>query len=257
MRVDLAPAVAIVTGAGRGIGKQIALELADNGAAVVVAARTLSEIEDTADRIATAGGRAVAIRTDLRQDSDIEHLIVETRDRLGTPTILVNNAAQNHHCLPRDQLQADIDELLAVNVRGVDRLARLAADTMVTESVDSGRIVNISSLIADLGVPPMTAYGATKAAIRGLTRGLAVDVAPHGITVNSISPGLTNVERIERVLANNPDGFSIDRIPVGRLAEPTEIAAACLFLVSDAASYVTGTDIRVDGGTTITAGLYS
>jgi len=146
--------------------------------------------------------------------------------------------------------------MLDVNLCGLFLLSQRVANAMLDADVDSGRIVNISSVVGHVGVPAMTVYSGTKAGVYGITWGLAAELSPHGITVNSISPGMIRVGRIENLMEEKDELYDLDRIPVGRLGDPEEIADACVFLASNRTKYVTGEDLRVDGGVVITAGLY-
>lgn len=256
MEIDLSEQTAIVTGAGRGIGETIATRFASAGADVVVAARTESELDSTVERIEEQGRRGLAIPTDLRDEAAVDALVTEATEEFGTPTILVNNAAANLAGDPIEQSVADVDTMLEVNLRGLYVLSQQFASQFIESDAEDGRIVNVSSIVGHLGVPAMTLYGGTKAGVHGITRGLATRLAPHGITVNSVSPGMTRVDRIERLMDEKADIYDLDRIPLGRLGDPADVANACAFLASPLAGYVTGEDIRVDGGVTITAGLY-
>lgn len=256
LELDLAGRTAIVTGAGRGIGAVIATRIAAAGADVVLAARTQRELEATADAVQEEGSDALVVPTDLADVDDIVHLVDETREAFGTPQILINNAAANLAADPLSQPVEDVDTMLDVNLRGLFVLSQQAANAMVDDGIESGRIVNVASVVGHVGVPAMTVYSGTKAGVYGLTRGLATELAPHGITVNSVSPGMIRIDRIERLMAEKGELYDIDRIPVGRLGRPGEIADVCAFLSSDLASYVTGADIQADGGVAITAGLY-
>lgn len=256
MEVDLTGRTAVVTGAGRGIGEEIATAFADAGADVVAAARTESEIESTVTRVEERGVEGLAVPTDLTDLDDVEALVDATLDEFGSPQILVNNAAANLAGAPLDLPVEDVDTMTDVNLRGLFVLCQRVGTAMLDADVDEGRIVNISSIVANLGVPAMTFYSGTKAGVNGLTRGLAAELSPHGITVNSVSPGMTRIERIEHLMEEKGEIYDLDRIPAGRLAEPEEIASACLYLASDHARYVTGVELPVDGGVTITAGLY-
>ena len=256
IELDLTDRTAIVTGAGRGIGAVIATRLADAGADLVLAARSEDELEATAEAVEAEGRSVAVVPTDLADVSAIEALVERTRERFGAPEILVNNAAANLAGDPLSQTVGDVDTMLAVNLRGLFLLSQRVANAMIDADVDTGRIVNVSSVAGHVGIPAMTVYSGTKAGVYGITRGLAAELAPRGITVNSVSPGMIRVERIEGLMAEKGELYDLDRIPVGRLGRPGEIADVCAFLASDLASYVTGVDLLVDGGVSITAGLY-
>lgn len=256
LELDLTDKTAIVTGAGRGIGKKIATQFGAAGADVVLAARTASEIEATAEDVEAEGVSALAVPTDLSDPDDIDTLVETTEAEFGAPEILINNAAANLANDPLEQTVGEVDTMLDVNLRGLFLLSQRVANAMLNADIDSGRIVNVSSVVGHLGVPAMTVYSGTKAGVYGITRGLAAELSPHGITVNCVSPGMIRVDRIETLMAEKGELYDLDRIPTGRLGEPEEIADACIFLASGRAEYVTGIDFRVDGGVAITAGLY-
>lgn len=258
MDIDLSGSTAIVTGAGRGIGSVIAPTLAEAGANIVAAARTASEIEATAEHVESEYGvEALAVPTDLKSFDEIDALVDEAVETFGAPDILINNAAENLPNLPPEQTLEEVDLMLETNLRAVFLLGVRFGEAFRDSSNDTGRIVNISSLTAQLGVPAMTLYSGTNAGVYGVTRGLAAEYARDGINVNAVTPGLIRIERIEQLLEDRGDEiYDLDRIPLGRLGLPQDIANACLFLSSDLAGYVTGEDIRVDGGVGFTAGLY-
>lgn len=254
--IDHTDETVIVTGAGRGIGREISYRFADAGADVVAAARTRSEIETTVEGVRERGGEGVAIPTDLRDPADIDSLVAAAVDRFGTPDVLVNNAAVHVAGDPLSRSTADIDAMFDVNLRAVFLLSQRFANAVIEGDTRGGSIVNVSSIVGHLSVPAMTAYCGTKAGVYGITRGLAGELGPHGITVNSVSPGLTRVERIERLLEEKSELYDIESIPLGRLGRPSDVANACLFLTSNLASYVTAVDLPVDGGAVRTATLY-
>ena len=258
MDVDLSDSTAIVTGAGRGIGAEIASQFAEAGADVVAAARTESEIKATARRCREEHGvEALAVPTDLKRVDDIDALLEGSIDVLGTPDVLVNNAAENLTNLPIEQPIEDVDVMLETNLRGLFLLTQRVARAFRQSDLESGRVVNVASVAGQLGVPAMTLYGGTKSGVYGITRGFAAALAGDGVTVNSVTPGLVGIERIQRLIEEKGDEFyDLDRIPLDRLGTAADIANACLFLASRNAAYVTGEDIRVDGGVAFTAGLY-
>lgn len=256
LELDLSEKTAIVSGAGRGIGRTIATHLGEAGADVVLAARTKSEIEDTARDVEAKGVSALTVPTDLSDLDDINVLVETTEAEFGAPDILINNAAANLANDPLEQPVEEVKTMLDVNFCGLFLLSQRVANAMLDADLDTGRIVNISSVVGHVGVPAMTVYSGTKAGVYGITRGLAAELSPHGITVNSISPGMIRVDRIENLMEEKDELYDLDRIPVGRLGDPEEIADACVFLASNRAKYVTGEDLRVDGGVAITAGLY-
>jgi NAD(P)-dependent dehydrogenase (short-subunit alcohol dehydrogenase family) len=258
IEIDLSGNSVLVTGAGRGLGKRIAHRFAEAGADVVGAARTESELEALAEEIeAEHGVDVLPVPTDLADVDDIQNLIESAVEAFGAPEILVNNAGANIAGPPLNHTADEIDTMLGVNVRGLFLVTQYWARAFQDSPLKEGRVINVSSVVADLGVPAMTLYGGTKAAVRAITQGFAAELAGDGVTVNSVSPGLTRVDRTEVVMDEHGDElFAMDRIPLGRVGEPEDIADACLFFASDLASYVTGEDLLVDGGVEFTAGLY-
>lgn len=256
--IDLSGETAIVTGAGRGIGAEIARTLASAGADIVVAARTGSEIEAIVAEVENEHGiEGIAVPTDLTDIDDIERLIEKSVAACGMPTILVNNAGANISGNLLDHTVKEIDTMLKVNLRGLFLLTQRWAQAFRDSPSESGRVINISSVTGDVGVPAMTLYGGTKAGIRAITRGFAAEFAAYGVTVNSISPGLTRVQRTEDLIDDeDADLYALNRIPLARVGKPADVASVCLFFASDLADYVTGTDLLVDGGVAFTAGLY-
>lgn len=258
MDVDLTEKTAIITGAGRGIGYVIAERFAEAGANVVAVARTEAEIDAVIEMITeTYNVDGLALPTDLRRVNDITTIVDETVEAIGVPDILINNAGANIVKPPLDCTNNEVETMLDVNLQGLFLLAQEFGVAYRDAELETGRIINISSVVAALGIPAMTFYAGTKAGVRGLTRGLAAEFARDGITVNSVSPGLTRIDRTETVIEERGDEvFDLDRIPMGRLATPDDIANACLFLASESAGYITGEDMLIDGGVAFTAGLY-
>jgi len=256
MGFDYAGQTAIVTGAGRGIGREVAYRLADAGANVVAAARTSDEIERTVEGVEERGASGLAVPTDLRDLDDIDALVDATVGAFGAASVLVNNAGVHVAGAPLERTKSEVESMVGVNFEGLFFLSQRFANAFVDSDRERGSIVNVSSIAGHLSVPAMTVYIGTKAGVFGLTRGLAGELAQYGITVNSVSPGLTRTERIESLFAEQGELYNADTIPMGRLAEPGDVADACLFLASEYASYVTGVDLPVDGGAVVTAAIY-
>jgi NAD(P)-dependent dehydrogenase (short-subunit alcohol dehydrogenase family) len=242
--------VAIVTGAGRGIGRAIARLFAAEGAAVVTAARTAAEGEETVTLVQQTGGRARFIPTDVSQDAQVRDLIAETVRSYGRLDALVNNAGIGGPGKPLDETsEVEWDRVIDTNLKGCYLGMRYAIPFMRSAG---GAIVNLSSVLAEQTLPGCTAYTASKAAIIGLTKATALEVGRDGIRVNCILPGstdtpmmwdgLTETERIE------VEPLVAGAAPLGKVGQPEEIARVALFLVSDASSFMTGASVLVDGG---------
>lgn len=249
---DLKGRVAIVTGGGRGIGRAIALGLAGAGAAVVVAARSGQEIEDVAREIRDKGGKALAIVTDLTVHEQLENLVQKTLEAFGGRIdILVNNAARSFLRGLLDLREDGWDKVFDTNVKAVWLLSRLVARKMMEQKC--GQIINITTVGAEKAELGMAAYGCSKAALKMLTRCMAREWAAFGIRVNAVGPTLTRTE-FSRPIWSNPEVAKhvSAAIPMGRLAEPEEMVGAVLFLASDAANFITGQSLYVDGGSLTT-----
>jgi len=242
--------VAIVTGASRGLGKAIALAFADAGADVVVAARTVSDLEDTAAEIRSKGRQALVIKTDVSQKEEIINLVDQTVKTFGTIDILVNNAAQLVVSLPSKLRDDGWDKVMNVNLKGCFLLAREASKVMIEHQ--KGSIINIGSVAGVMAVPYESAYAISKAGLIHLSKILAGELAHYQIRVNSMEVGLVKTKMSE-VVWKNPENNKIfeNNIPMHRIAETSEIAAVAVFLASEAASYVTGASICVDGGASL------
>ncbi|MCX5861068.1 MAG: SDR family oxidoreductase [Deltaproteobacteria bacterium] len=245
---NLSDKVAIVTGGGKGIGRAIALGLSESRAKVVVAARTASEIQAVADKITSQGGEAIAKVTDLTQNDQIEALVEAAVKSFGRIDILVNNAARSFFRPLIDLREDGFDKIFNTNVKAVFLLSRACAKVMMQQG--GGRIVNITTVGAERGGLMMGVYHASKAALKMLTMCMATEWAPLNILVNAVGPGLTRTQFSEPIWANPEiEKQLVARIPQGRLAEPGDIVGAVLFLCSDAANFITGQSIYVDGGT--------
>lgn len=247
VQFDLTGKVAIVTGAGRGIGRAITIGLAASGATVVLAGRTAEQLQAVVAEIEANGGRALAIPTDLTDSARIEHLAAETVKTFGRVDILVNNAARSFLRGLMELREDGWDKVFNTNVKAVWLLSRTVARTMMEQK--SGRIINITTVGAEKAELGMAAYGCSKAALKMLTRCMAREWAPFGVQVNAVGPGLTRTE-FSQPIWSNPDiaKHVTSQLPMGRIAEPEEIVPAVLFLASDGASYMTGETIYVDGG---------
>ncbi len=254
--IHLEDKVAIVTGASRGIGEAIARVFAQSGAKVAISSRKEEGIKAAAERImATGDDLEVAPNVcHAGEREQIEALIAATLKRFGKLDVVVNNAATNPHFGPL--VTADhgaFDKTVQVNARGYLDLAQAAAKHWV-EVQRPGSIINVASVAALMGAPLQGVYGMTKAAVVSMTKTLAIELGPSAIRVNAIAPGLVET-RFAAAIVHNPDMVQrvTDRTPLGRYGQPEEIAGAALFLASDAASFVTGHTLVVDGGMTISA----
>jgi len=243
---------AIVTGAGNGIGLAIATRIAAEGAAVVVADKDQDAAKRVCADIVATGARACACKVDICAPESVEAMFAFARASLGPAHIMINNAgigSQRHFV---DTPLAMLHSMLQTNVVGTFVCAQLAARDMV--KLGGGAIVNFSSHSGLLGSSGRAAYAASKAGIIGMTRVMAVDLAQHNIRVNTVAPGTVATERIKKSHNDERREAWLRSIPMARYGEPTEIAAAALFLASEDAGYITGQTIAVDGGFTI-AGL--
>ncbi len=245
---DLSGRVALITGASRGIGRAIAELLAEQGAHVIISSRKQSDLDEVAATIVGAGGKATAIAAHQGDSAALKSLIAEIEARFGRLDILVNNAATNpYYGHIADTDAAMIDKTLQVNIKGYFELSSLASKLM--KQGGGGSIVNIASIN---GVRPgmfQGIYSITKAAVINMTLAFAKECAPWNVRVNAVLPGLTDTRFASALTKNDAILKSaLQNIPLARVAQPAEIAPAILFLASDAASYVTGTTLTVDGG---------
>lgn len=246
---DLDGRVALVTGASMGIGHDLALALASAGASVVAAARSTDLCDGLVDTIRAGGGTAAAVPLDLRDRSSIERAVGATVEAFGRIDILVNNAGlgTNHDALTATE--AEWDELFAVNVRGLFFACQSAGRRMTEQRY--GRIVNMSSQAGLVGIRRHAAYSASKAAVIGLTKVLALEWGPFGVTVNAVAPTFIRTPGTAERL-DQPEFLAdvLSRIPVGRVGTTMDVAGAVVYLASPAAGLVSGTVLAVDGGWT-------
>ena len=240
--------VAIVTGGSRGIGRSIALGFAEAGADVVVASRTVAELEKVAQEIEGLGRRALAIPTNVGVKAEVDNMVAKTLERFDTVDILVNNAAMNI-MRPLIELREDgWDKVMNVCLKGYFLCSQAVANVMMEKQ--SGNIINIASTGATKAAVGLGAYGIAKAGVVMLTQLLAVELARYKIRVNAIGPSLVRT-KFSEPMWSNPDSLKAleATIPLGRIAEPEDIMSVALFLASDASDYVTGQTLYVDGGT--------
>jgi NAD(P)-dependent dehydrogenase (short-subunit alcohol dehydrogenase family) len=246
---DLTGQVALVTGAGRGIGEAVAATLARAGASVSLAARSVDELKAVAAQIEAEDARTYVVGLDVTDLDSIEHAVASTLEQLGRLDILVNNAgtAQYHDALTA--AEHEWDRVMSVNLKGAFFTAQAAARVMIERGY--GRIVNIGSQGGHVGFRRCVAYCASKGGLEQMTRVCALEWAAHGVTVNVVAPTFIRTPLTEPRLAE--PGFLegvLARIPVGRVGIPADIAAAVLYLASPAAGLVTGSVLSVDGGWT-------
>ena len=240
--------VAVVTGGGQGIGRGIAIGLAEAGADVVVAARTEADLREVVAQVERAGRRGLAVVTDVLEAEDRQRLVDETLREFGRLDILVNNAGGTGPRPAMQTTEAFFETALRFNVTVPFLMSQLAARAMV-DTAGGGSIVNISSRSADLVLSSFVAYGAGKAALNQMTRNLAVELAPR-VRVNAIGVGGVATRSLEVVLTDDDLRREFEaNTPMGRAGQPQDIAAAVLFLASPASSWVTGKVLQVDGGT--------
>jgi 3-oxoacyl-[acyl-carrier protein] reductase len=244
VRLDLSGKIAVITGASRGIGRQTALTLAGAGATVVLTSRGDAAAAVAAE-VTAAGGQALAFAADVADAEAVHRMVETTTERFGRLDVLVNNAG-----ITRDQLllrmkREDWDDVLATNLTGTFLCTQAVLRTMLKQR--SGRIISISSVVGQSGNPGQTNYAATKAGIIGFSKALAREVASRSITVNVVAPGLIDTD-MTRDISSDAQANWVSAIPLGRLGTPEDVAAAVCFLASDAAGYITGQVLAINGG---------
>jgi NAD(P)-dependent dehydrogenase (short-subunit alcohol dehydrogenase family) len=243
--------VALVTGASRGIGRAIALRLADAGARVIVSSRKLAACESVVEEIRQAGGEATAIACDVGKSEDVEALAAGAEAAFGRVDVLVLNAAVVAHFGPLAGLEdAALDRMLSANLRSQVMLCRRLVPPMAARG--QGAVVIVGSTSGLVGEKALGGYALTKAADMQLVRNLAVEFGPHGVRANAVAPGLVRTD-MTRAIWSNPERLAavLRTTALGRMAEPEDIAAAVLFLASPAAACLTGQVLVVDAGMTV------
>lgn len=236
----------IVTGASKGIGAATAIYFANKGYNVVI---NYNESYQSASLLSRSlneqGCKTVAIKANIANKLDAQRLISETVDRFGSIDVLVNNAGVSFIGTITDTDEYDSDKIFDINLKGVYNCCKAVSPFMINQK--SGKIVNIASMWGQVGASCEVAYSASKAGVIGLTKALAKELAPSGITVNAIAPGLIETSMNNDISAEDLSAF-VDEIPIGRMGSPNEIAAATYFLASNEADYITGQVLGVNGG---------
>ncbi len=245
-RFSLEGKVAIVTGAGTGIGKGIATAMAESGARVVLAGRTRSRLEETEETIRGFGGEAQVVEADVSDREGRKSLVSAVLDAWKQIDILVNNAGVNVRTPPEDYREDDWDRVVNTNLKGTFFLTQLVARHMIERKY--GKIIHIASLATITGIPLIPAYTAAKGGIGSLTYQLAIDWARYNINVNSICPGYIRTPLTRPVEESERGAYILNRVPAGRWGEPEDIAGTAVFLAAPASDFLTGQLIVVDGG---------
>jgi NAD(P)-dependent dehydrogenase (short-subunit alcohol dehydrogenase family) len=245
---DLQGKSAIVTGAGRGIGRSIALGLAQAGADVVLCSRTENELQELANEIERVGRQALVVPCDVMKPEEIQHAVDMAKNQFGKIDILINNAGVTKKTPAEEYEIEDWEHIIAVNLTGVFLFAQYAGREMIKQG--GGRIINISSVASQTAVTGSIAYCASKGGVNMLTKVLAVEWAKYGIQVNGIAPAYIETPLVKQI-KDVREEFSEQvaaRTPLGRMGHPDELVGAAVFLASDASSYISGETIFVDGG---------
>jgi 3-oxoacyl-[acyl-carrier protein] reductase len=238
--------VALVTGASRGIGRAIAISLAEAGANVVVNyAGNEAAAAEVAAHIQSLGRQAMSIRANVGNSTEVDAMVKQTLETFGQLDILVNNAGITRDNLLMRMKDEEFDEVINTNLKGVFNCVRAVTRTMMKQR--SGRIINISSVVGTLGNPGQANYVAAKAGVIGLTKSAARELASRGITVNAIAPGFITTDMTDK-LSEEMRAQLLLQIPLARFGQPDDIAKTVLFLASDEASYMTGQTLHIDGG---------
>ncbi len=248
---DLSGRVALVTGGNRGLGRALALALAEAGAAVAILARDEAKNRETLALLQARGARALARKTDLADRPQVAAAFAAVERELGPLDILVNNAGFAILKGVLDQTDEEWDQVLETNLTAAFRLARMAARSMAARG-RGGKIINVSSIAGNFGTPIFPSYAVAKGGLQQLTRCLALELAPHHIQVNSLLPGWFTTDMTDWI-RNWPEYAEalkemIQRTPRGRFGDPGELAGAAVFLASRASDHMTGADLVIDGG---------
>lgn len=243
--MKLAGKVALVTGAAQGIGKAVSLLLARNGADIVVSDINLEKAEETAKEVQTLGRKALAVKVDVAKLDDVEKMVEAILGQFGKVDILVNNAGIARDKLILRMTEEDWDAVLNINLKGTFNCTKAVVRHMSKQR--SGKIVNIASVVGEMGNAGQGNYAASKAGVIGFTKTIAREFAQRGINVNAIAPGYIETPMTDALPEKAKEEFK-RLIPMDRLGKPEDVAEAVLFLVSEASSYITGQVLNVNGG---------
>jgi len=243
--VDLSSRIAIITGSGQGIGREIALTLAEKGAGVVISDINPITANSTADEIVARNGKSLAITADVTVKDEVTRLVDQTISSFGKVDILVNNAGITRDTLLLRMTDADWDQVLSTNLKGAFLCTQAVMRHMIKQRW--GRIINMASVVGLIGNAGQANYAAAKAGLIGLTKATAREAASRGITVNAIAPGFIDTEMTQKLSDNAKQEF-LRQIPTGQIGSPRDVAYAVSFLASEEANYITGQVLNVDGG---------
>lgn len=238
----------LVTGGGSGLGYGISELFIKAGASVIITGRREEKLKEACSDM---GDSASYIVNDITELDTLPGLVEKIESEIAPIDILVNNAGINLKKHTKDVSDKEFNDIIQTNLNGLFSLSREVASKMMKR--EEGVIINITSMAAIYGIPQVTAYTASKTGLLGLTRALAVDLSPHGIRVNAIAPGFIDSPMLRKAFDSDPDRANrvLERTPMKKLGEPADIAAAALFLASDAAKFITGVNLPVDGGNSI------
>lgn len=244
--MKLAGKVAVVTGASRGIGRSIALYLAEQGAKIVVNySGSEAKAKEVVEQIKADGGEAIAVQASVANAEDVTRLMKETMDHFGSIDVLVNNAGITRDNLLMRMKDEEWEDVISTNLKGVFLTTKAVTRQMMKQR--KGRIINVSSIVGATGNPGQTNYVAAKAGVIGMTKSVAQELASRGITVNAVAPGFIETEMTDQ-LPEEIKTAMLAQIPLQHFGNPADIAAAIAFLASDEAGYITGQTLHVNGG---------